>query len=1302
MESDMATGPHFFLEKTNSSRRNSKLQGFSNSPVDANSKRQSLKSPFTSNTLAATALILSQTEPPKASNSGAVVHTNNSHTTNSSPKSVATTNTATTNATQSSSVFTSSLFSASTSHLDDDLCSQVASATSSFIRLASSRSQEPELQSSKTFHALDLDSSHSRSLHVHRQNNNSSKLPTFRFADLNIGNQPLLVSPPGLFLKASTSPSLPPGDRSIPPLTSATRPSTVAKSHRRGKSENIPPKPSLLFKSTTAPIGSLGVELKAAPTVVTEVSASALGLNRALSPTSADVSAPLRLQSVLKKPRDRHSQKNTRSPTKPPPHNLQSRQQEKSPGDNKGPENKQHTKAQSPSKNARVRLSAPTAQGSKHPVPILTTTSKRPASFPTSPRTTQVTFLEPPITETSPTATKGANRRSFVSSGTTSSGSRAPPISLRTHRVQAAVDAATTSVTTNTSSIFANATTSPKVDTIPVVVEVDRASSKERVTSHTKSPSDEKRISVSRPHITLKPTPAIPSTSNSTGSAPVVRVPPIRAFRASGARRSLTLETAAAIALPDDNDENLEYTVDSTRNTQDSAPPSAQGKKEVKETYAMASLEGAERCHNFSRDNDDTGDLFLNIAHENEGRISTSSAYEDAGFFSDDQRTWSTTNRVPRASHRRPLSTVVPPHATPQSPSRLSRRLSDQQETSRIRGRSNDDTHSMAGPPPPPRTLTYRSLARELSSGASVVSDDVGSKRTSNTRSHTSAGSRSLVQHEILPSHGAPHASRRKPSISEGISLIASSRTGNSKSTTPYHGRTYNSSPLAHRSTVDQTPQHQKQQQFIEQQQHQQQDAQGQEGTDSTTSTGGPSTVWDELDDLKSRIHRLELTGKLPKSSSSAMSRVSDDRPPTAHTAATTNSESSPKRVTANGNSPPVSNNNLGVKDGSSTTSSQKETPSLLHAALAQAKSGVSIEVFRALELAANDALGLTTLLGNVGQPGPISSGASSIGYGGASTVTDRQLRRKTEGIVRSLTELCIALSTDSIQRPFSNNIVQSIETPQESPLSPTSVGGFNPIMMHHKQSVSDQSPSSMPASPRAISKLEERRNKLLNSPALPAPRYLAASPSGPPPSAQISGSEALHTPSQGRKSALLTSRRRAGTEEPEEQSGRKTSMLLRTRRAGTEEPEDTNGRRTSILIRGRRAPIGSDDDEPRMRPPSRAITEVTHHRPGTRGGSDQAFDTPMQSIEGGANAATSMSRRRMASTMSTRLSNIPPQSGMPTPRRFLERQMTDREMPQTVEKMHSDERLHRPMSLGHASMLGRTSSVSRRATRDR
>ncbi|RYP36825.1 hypothetical protein DL767_003215 [Monosporascus sp. MG133] len=203
--------------------------------------------------------------------------------------------------------------------------------------------------------------------------------------------------------------------------------------------------------------------------------------------------------------------------------------------------------------------------------------------------------------------------------------------------------------------------------------------------------------------------------------------------------------------------------------------------------------------------------------------------------------------------------------------------------------------------------------------------------------------------------------------------------------------------------------------------------AHGQEGTDSTTSTAAPSTMWDELDDLKSRIHRLELTGKLPATSGAAIARASDERPPTANTNATTMS-ASPKR---------------GPGSVIQTAGDLTITPSLpiqshpiLHSALAKSKQFLSPDVYNALETAATDALNLTAMMGTAGQPGPISSSASSLG--GGPVVTDRQLRRKADGICRSLTELCLALSEKAAQVDSQVAAPVPDKSPLAGPESPT------------------------------------------------------------------------------------------------------------------------------------------------------------------------------------------------------------------------------------------------------------------------
>src|SRR2546423_2029168 len=107
------------------------------------------------------------------------------------------------------------------------------------------------------------------------------------------------------------------------------------------------------------------------------------------------------------------------------------------------------------------------------------------------------------------------------------------------------------------------------------------------------------------------------------------------------------------------------------------------------------------------------------------------------------------------------------------------------------------------------------------------------------------------------------------------------------------------------------------------------------EATDSTISTTAPSTVWDELDDLKSRIKKLELTGKLPSSSAAARSSATGERHRTATTNATTLS-TSPKHAKAS-TSPPDS-----AIDGVPST-----VHPLLHEALNKARSAVSQEVYQ-------------------------------------------------------------------------------------------------------------------------------------------------------------------------------------------------------------------------------------------------------------------------------------------------------------------------------------------------------------------
>lgn len=499
--------------------------------------------------------------------------------------------------------------------------------------------------------------------------------------------------------------------------------------------------------------------------------------------------------------------------------------------------------------------------------------------------------------------------------------------------------------------------------------------------------------------------------------------------------------------------------------------------------------------------------------------------------------------------------------------------------------------------------------------------------------------------------------SRRRPSVAESSGgLPSASRASHLRSAnlSQGQGKTYNSSPLVQRS--------------MDVSAHQHQEANHAEGTGSSTAStaaAAPSMVWDELDDLKSRIRRLELTGKQPATSAQAMSRVSDERPATAGTNATTMS-ASPRR-----NARPV--------DEVSTTSSQREHQPILLSALSKTKDVVSNDVYSAMESAANDALALASMMGAPGQPGPISSGASTIG--GTANLTDRQLRKKAESICRSLTELCLALTDEALNRAA--QVALASDRNKENLVSPTTITFPSITAQRRANNLTDQTVARLnPTTPRAPSTLEQRRTTMLNPPVLSSPRF-----------AQAPKNTLMDPSGAGRKSSLLISRtRRAGTEEPEEQSGRRSSLLLaRSRRAGTEEPEDRAGRDTSLL-RSRKGTIGDHDEtEFRFRAPSRATTEVNHLRSSPR-------DYLSQQDAG----SSALPRRRLPSSINSRLNppsssltvSTPPASA--TGRRFLERHTPDRDGNNLTERL-AESREARQSSLSQTVMMNRTSSISRR-----
>ncbi|KAL5003788.1 hypothetical protein BDV10DRAFT_3223 [Aspergillus recurvatus] len=232
-----------------------------------------------------------------------------------------------------------------------------------------------------------------------------------------------------------------------------------------------------------------------------------------------------------------------------------------------------------------------------------------------------------------------------------------------------------------------------------------------------------------------------------------------------------------------------------------------------------------------------------------------------------------------------------------------------------------------------------------------------------------------------------------------------------------------------------------------------------QDGTESTLSTTAPSTVWDELEDLKSRIKKLELTGKLPPSSQEAMFS-SGERPRTATTTVTTMSCSPRHRRTS-------------VSGESDTVTVPNPVHPLLQSALAKVRSVVNTDVYTTLEATATDAMALSQLLGT----GKTPSGNVSLvnGYGSA----ERQSRRKADSVCRSLTELCLALSDEhhTKQQPSGDSTFRISQS------NTTDEGTITPTTLSYRKSLNDPEENARRRSsgPRAASRLEARRASVAN-----------------------------------------------------------------------------------------------------------------------------------------------------------------------------------------------------------------------------
>jgi len=511
----------------------------------------------------------------------------------------------------------------------------------------------------------------------------------------------------------------------------------------------------------------------------------------------------------------------------------------------------------------------------------------------------------------------------------------------------------------------------------------------------------------------------------------------------------------------------------------------------------------------------------------------------------------------------------------------------------------------------------YRSTPRDRPSAL----DDINKSRYfgSNSRSNPTTPRTLVTNRDISPESQVSYGGRR-PSIPENnVARASSYRQSNLSYSTP---RTYNSSPLVSR-TIDA---------------HIQEDTEAPRAADETNSSvsaTAPSTMWDELDELKSRIHRLELTGKLPTTSGAAISRASHDRPPTATTTMTTIS-SSPKRGR---------NNSISPID--SSVPEQPEHHPLLHSALAKSKPLLHPDVFKALEAATLDAVAISQMMGVSGQPGPLST--QSI-VGGPSGVSDRQVRRKADSMCRSLTELCLALSEGKNDHPVSGQVTQANIRP----------GSRDTDLQQSIEAIPNSERLGMgndllrvKSSPRSFSRLEARRSSLLTSSALPAPRYNLNDSSTPTQSAM---------------------------------SNRRTSLLLRSTRRGTEEPEEEDELRF-------RAPSRATTEVGRLRNSPRDY--FTQPKLSDRLPDRYADRLPERS----GTVQSNLPIRRTYTTNSANNTppSMPPVSNLGG-RRYLERGTPDRDVNQATTSRLGEERAQRKASLSTSSALPtRTGSLTRK-----
>ncbi|ORX93488.1 hypothetical protein BCR34DRAFT_499855 [Clohesyomyces aquaticus] len=300
-------------------------------------------------------------------------------------------------------------------------------------------------------------------------------------------------------------------------------------------------------------------------------------------------------------------------------------------------------------------------------------------------------------------------------------------------------------------------------------------------------------------------------------------------------------------------------------------------------------------------------DLFLNIAED--------SPKESNVPQGDRRRVSSLRSRIARANNRQSLptnalSTPAPPSSTTPNANRIS------SIDSKAAGQYRRTSHL-------PSPLAAARALREQSPLSPANVPDTPRNNQLNLSPQTSF-SRSKEQepspHQFLSQYG-----RRRPSYTDAIQ------------TPPSRNQAYRPSNLYYSSSRDaeEAPQ-------IDTPEPTNKANSRADGTESLDSTGPPASVWDELDDLKSRIRKIEMGGKIPSTSAAVINGESPQIRQSIEPESNVLPRSSPSRALSRIE---ARRSSLLGLNGSQRDSSLEPppTPSLLHNPNRLARAGTSL-----------------------------------------------------------------------------------------------------------------------------------------------------------------------------------------------------------------------------------------------------------------------------------------------------------------------------------------------------------------------